>query len=115
MFFPFALITSFNLPPNLHYLIVVAVWLSDIIDNAHYATLSCSAAAGNQIFYLHFPIAFLLIIAELHPLHPSHPSIQLSKRECLPSLLMDSQVLINTEMGQCKFILCSQLVCLSIS
>lgn len=85
MFFPFALITSFNLLPNLHYLIVVAVRLSDIIDNAHYATLTCAATVGNQISHFHFPIAFLLIIAELHPLHPSHPSIQLSEGECLPS------------------------------
>lgn len=59
--------------------------LSDVIDNAHYATLTCTATAGNQIFHFHFPIAFLLIIAELHPLHPSHPSIQLSDQEYLPS------------------------------
>lgn len=85
VFFPFALITSFNLLPNLHYLIVIAVRPSDVIDNAHYATLTCAATAGNQIFHFHFPIAFLLIISELQPLHPSHPSIQLSERECLPS------------------------------
>lgn len=85
VFFPLALITPFNLLPNLHYLIVFAVRLSDVIDNAHYATLTCTATAGNQISHFHFPIAFLLIIAELQPLHPSHPSIQLSVRECLPS------------------------------
>lgn len=85
MLFPFALITSFNLLPNLHYLIVIAVRLSDVIDNAHYATLTCTATAGNQIFHFHFPIAFLLIIAELQPLRSSHPSIQLSERDCLPS------------------------------
>lgn len=85
MFFPFALITSFNLLPNLHYLIVIAVRLSDVIDNAHYATFTCTATAGNQISHFHFLIAFLLIIAELHPLHPSHPSVQLSERQCLPS------------------------------
>ncbi len=85
MFFPFALIRSFNLLPNLYYLIVVAVRLSDVIDNAHYATLTCAATVGNQIFHFHFPIAFLLIIAELHPLCPLHPSILLSERECLSS------------------------------
>lgn len=63
VFFPFALISSFNLLPSLHYLIVIAVRLSDDIDNANYATLTCSATAGNQIS--HFPIAFLLIIAVL--------------------------------------------------
>lgn len=82
MFFPFALITSFNLLYNLHYLIVIAVRPTDIIDNAHYATLTCTATAGNQIFHFHF--AFLLIIAELQPLHRSHASIQLSERDFLP-------------------------------
>lgn len=62
----------------------MAVGLSDVIDNAHYATLTCTATAGNQISHFHFPIAFLLIIAELHPLHRSHPSIQLSERDRLP-------------------------------
>lgn len=55
------------------------------MDNAHYATRTCTATAGNQISRFHFPIAFLLIIAELRPLHPSLPSIQLSEREYLPS------------------------------
>lgn len=84
-FFPFALITSFNLLSNLHYLIVFVVRLSDVMDIAHYATLTCTATAGNQISHFHSPIAFLLIIAELQPLHPSHPSIRLSEREYLPS------------------------------
>lgn len=97
MFFPFTLITPFNLLPNLHYLIAIAVRLSDVIDNAHYAILTCTTTAGNQIFHFHFPIAFLLIIAQLHPLHPSHPSIQLSEqeRDSLP---------LNSEQGITKYI-----------
>ena len=85
VFFPFALISSFNLLPSLHYLIVIAVRLSDDIDNAHYATLTCSATAGNQIFHFHFPIPFLLIIAVLPLLSHSHPSIHLSESACVQS------------------------------